>query len=84
MPDLSALLGGQGGQDPGMQDPGMMGGMGAGMGDEEGFVEDDQSIQDMMDALNNPDTPPEIRDAINAQIALAARRRLTGAGGGLQ
>lgn len=42
---------------------------------------DDTAIQDMLDAVANPETPPEIRDAINAEIALAARRRLMGAGG---
>lgn len=65
------VLAGLQGQDQGQPDLGQ-GDLGQG---------DDTAIQDMLDAVANPETPPEIRDAINAEIALAARRRLMGAGG---
>lgn len=90
--DLASLLGGLGGADqPGA---GILGALGGGvgqntdqltgadlgaMGGDVGSPEDIEVAQ-LEAALNDPNTPPQMIQAIQQQLALAARRRLAGVG----
>lgn len=44
-------------------------------------TEEDLQFEQMASAMNDPTTPPEVREAIQAQLAMAARRNLAGMGG---
>lgn len=60
-------------------DPGMGGDMGGGMGAEMPTPEDLQ-VQQMAQALDDPNIPPAQKQQIQQQLALAARRQLAGLG----
>jgi hypothetical protein len=93
--DMAALLGGLGGADA--SGGGALGALGGGlegansdqltgadlgaMGGDVGSPEDIEVAQ-LEAALQDPNTPPEIMQAIQQQLALAARRRLAGLGQG--
>lgn len=53
------------------------------LGGEE-FSPEDAELEEMIAALEDPNTPPEVRQMIEQQLAVAARRRLAGLGGELQ
>lgn len=89
--DLGALLGGLGGgEQSGAGALGNLGGVGqstddltgtdlGAMGGDVGSAEDIEVAQ-MLSALQDPNTPPDVMQAIQQQLALAARRRLAGVG----
>lgn len=45
---------------------------------------EDLEIQQIEQALNDPNTPPEVRAQLNQLMDLAARRRMVEMGGGQQ
>lgn len=45
---------------------------------DEAPVEEDQDYAQMEAALNDPNTPPEVRAMLEQQLAMAARRSLSG------
>src|ERR1044072_278099 len=45
------------------------------------FDPTDLEVQQLQAQLDDPNTPPEIRQQIQAQLSLAARRNLAGVGG---
>lgn len=97
--DLAALLGGLGGtEQSGVGALGALGGEQGGlgantdqltgadlgaMGGDVGSPEDIEVAQ-LEAALNDPETPPDMIQAIQQQLALAARRRMAGLGGGAE
>lgn len=72
-PDLGGL-GAPQGQGP-APNAGMDPGLGAGSGNSE--------VDAMIAALDDPNTPPEVRSQIQQELDLAARRLLAGMGGGV-
>lgn len=48
---------------------------------EEMMAPEDIEIEQMTAALDDPNTPPDVRQEIEQQLALAARRQLAGLGG---
>jgi hypothetical protein len=48
---------------------------------EEMPAQEDIEVEEMAAALEDPNTPPEVKQQIEQQLALAARRQLAGLGG---
>lgn len=81
-PGVGGLLGGVAPGGPGPMDS-------SALSDEDlaGMVEGDmdpeaQTAEELMAALENPETPPEVKQMIEMQLATAARRRMAGLVGG--
>jgi hypothetical protein len=61
--------------------PGIDLGAGGGLPNPAGD-QTDQQVQEMINALNDPSTPPDVRQQIQGAIAMAARRQMAGIAGG--
>ena len=77
--DLAGLAGAEGGEGMAM-DPGMQPGMEPGL--EGGIDPEEIELQELQAALEDPNTPPEMQQMIQQRLAMAARRRMAGVGGG--